>query len=1440
MPSKFSTLLSLSLVCLLFCQASAQDFSNKGKDFWVGYGYHVRYVSGNPINGQEMVLYFATDAITNVRVEIPALGYVQNYNIPANTIFTTNPLPKSGSQDARLTAEGVSNKGVHIVADRAIVAYAHIYNGSVSGATLLFPTNTLGKEYFSINYEQKSNEGASNCFFYAVATDTGTTTIEVIPTANTQGMIAGNTYTFNLTQGQVFNAMGTLSGNNGVDLTGTKIRSISSGTGGCKRIAVFSGSGKIYINCATGQPSSADNYMVQAFPKEAWGKYYLTVPTQNFANNFYRIAVSDPTTVVKLNGTVLGGLVNNFYYQLGPLNSANLIEADKPIMVAQYISTQGACGNGNNGDPEVIYLSPVEQNIDKVVLNSTPNFAISQHFINVVIPNRGTGVSSFRIDGNVPSASFVTHPQSPNYSYLQLPVGAGQHIIQSDSGFNAVAYGYGPAESYGYNAGANIKDLYQFVSVQNQYATVDFPAACKSSPFYFSITFPYQPTQIKWSFNGLFTDVTQTAPVFDSSWTVNGKTLYRYKIATPYTINNIGTYPIKVIAQNPTPEGCSGEQEIIYDLQVFERPVANFSFINNGCVTDNVSFTDISNTGGRPAIRYSWNFDDGATATTKNTSHLFTTPGTYNVKFSVITDIGCLSDTISKPITLILPPVAKFGVSSPTCISKAITFTDSSLIVGGVITKWIWNFGDGSAQVVANNNSPQVRTYTTAGSFNVTLQVETATGCASTVFTKTITISANPVVGFNFGNACLPVGLMQFTNTSTIAGGNTAGLLYQWNFDDGGMSNATSPAHNYAAAGPYNVKLIVTSATGCTDSITRPVNTIFAQPVAAFSVPAQICLGDSIAFTENSTAPNSTVVDWQWNFGDGNTSTQQRPTHTYSAAGTYYVTLQVFSNEQCVSTVATDTVLVNSLPLANFSVAGPICETKTIGFVNAATSASGNIIQWIWNFADGSPTVIAATGVTQSHIFDSARTYNTSLQVLTDRGCTSLVVVKPTIVHPQPRPGFILPDNCLSDPFSQFTDTSSITDGSQASFTYLWNFGDGNATAANPNTSSQKNPRHKYSVTGLYDVKLTVTSNNGCVADTTQQLSVNGTLPQSGFVVNGGNQHCSNKSISITNNSGVDVGNIVRLEIFWDYANDITNKTTLIRPAPGVVIPHTYPEFFTPFSTTKDVRVVAYSGDNCFNTTQQTIILMASPQIQFDTIPPVCADRSPFTITQASVVNLLPGNGVYSGAGISGNNLFNPAVAGVGRHLIRYTFTGTNGCTNFKEMHVVVFPVPTVTAGADKFVLEGGNVQLNGLATGSGLNYLWTPNVALSNPTIAQPMASPADDVTYTLRVTSANGCTAADDVFVKVLKAPSIPNVFSPNGDGVNDRWEIKHLESYPGVTVEIYNRYGQAVFVSKGYGKAWDGTYKGAALPAGTYYYIINPKNGRKQVAGFVDIIR
>jgi PKD repeat protein len=830
----------------------------------------------------------------------------------------------------------------------------------------------------------------------------------------------------------------------------------------------------------------------------------------------------------------------------------------------------------------------------------------------------------------VPASSWVSHPGDAAYSYLDLNnVSQGYHKLSSDSGFNAIAYGYAQAESYGYSAGANVKDLYQFVSVQNQYATVSFPAACRNSPFFFSMTFPYEPTQIKWIFNGLFPDVTIDAPVYDSSWVVNGKRLFRYKLTTPYTITTTGTFPIKVVAQNPTGDGCSGEQEINYDLQVFERPVADFNFVATGCVSDSVHFSDNANTNGRPAIMWSWDFADGGASDIKNPAHLYMAAGSYAVKYSVVTDIGCLSDTASKTIIVNDPPVAKFGIALPSCINKAISFSDSSSVPSGTITKWYWNFGDGSPQVIASSAAPQSHTYATTGTFSVTLKVESAGGCQSLVYTKTVTISPNPLASFSFGNACLPGGLMQFTSNSSISDGTQGQFAYQWTFSDGGTSTDANPTHNYSSTGPFTAALLVTSNNGCTDDSVQTITTIYAQPLASFTAAAEVCFGTVVNFSDQTSTPGSSAVQWQWDFGDGNSANSQNPTHNYSVAGTYPVTLTVTSAVGCVSTLATKTVVVNALPAADFNFSVPNCMAKDITLTDASVPVSGVLTKWTWDLGDGT-NLVRNTNAPFTHSYATAGTYTITLKVETDKGCVSTVKSKAVTIHVLPVAGFVLPDNCINDPFVQFTDASSISDGTQSQFSYLWDFGDPDANGANPNTSTAANPRHQYTAVGTYNVTMTVTSAAGCTATLMQPFTINGAVPQSAFSINNGNQQCSNTAVSITNSSSVDFGRLVKLEVYWDYSNDPTAKTTVNLPQAGAVYSHSYPEFFSPATKTYQVRVVAYSGDNCLSSSSQTLTLKATPEIVFSAIPGVCSDVAPFQITAADVINGMTGDKIYS------------------------------------------------------------------------------------------------------------------------------------------------------------------------------------------------------------------
>jgi gliding motility-associated-like protein len=170
-----------------------------------------------------------------------------------------------------------------------------------------------------------------------------------------------------------------------------------------------------------------------------------------------------------------------------------------------------------------------------------------------------------------------------------------------------------------------------------------------------------------------------------------------------------------------------------------------------------------------------------------------------------------------------------------------------------------------------------------------------------------------------------------------------------------------------------------------------------------------------------------------------------------------------------------------------------------------------------------------------------------------------------------------------------------------------------------------------------------------------------------------------------------------------------------------------------------------------------------------------------------------------------------------------------------------VYPLPTVAAGGNKTINEGSSTVLNATDTGDIADITWSPPTGLSSSKVLNPVASPATTTTFTITVTTTTGCTATDSATIKVVIPPIvIPNTFTPNGDGINDTWDIKYLSYYPNCSVQVFTRWGQNIYTSTGYPTPWNGDYHNIPLPIGTYYYIINLENNSLLLSGFVMIIR
>jgi len=510
--------------------------------------------------------------------------------------------------------------------------------------------------------------------------------------------------------------------------------------------------------------------------------------------------------------------------------------------------------------------------------------------------------------------------------------------------------------------------------------------------------------------------------------------------------------------------------------------------------------------------------------------------------------------------------------------------------------------------------------------------------------------------------------------------------------------------------------------------------------------------------------------------------------------------------------------------------------------VQLGTANNANYV-YSWEPTQGlSNAAISNPSIQLDNITDStlSNKYYVKTAFANNPGCYSVDSVMVT-VHPAPKINFITPVICLNDAIAQFTDSTYSKEASAYPFAYQWNFDDAaNAGSSNPNTSPLQNPSHKYNKAAVYNVSLKVTAANACTGSLVKPFTVNGAVPKPGFTVLHPALLCSNDSVEIQDNSTVDFGSITKVEIFWDAINEPAISVVDNQPYAGKIYTHLYVRFQQPQNKSYLIRYLSYSGTACVHEISKTITLLASPDVSFTAIPSICSNALPRQIIEAKETGNMPGQFYYSGIGVSTTGLFNPQVSGVGGFNIQYKYVANNGCTDSALQTITVWPFPQVNAGPQLFVLEGSGAIINATASGTQLSYLWTPPVYLDNDTLLTPTTTPKQDTRYYVTATDIHSCSNTDSVFVKVLFVPQVPNAFTPNGDNINDTWIIKYLYDYPECIVRVFSRSGQQVFQSVGYSKPWDGTLNGTPLPIGTYYYIIEPKRGRKVISGSVTIIR
>lgn len=581
------------------------------------------------------------------------------------------------------------------------------------------------------------------------------------------------------------------------------------------------------------------------------------------------------------------------------------------------------------------------------------------------------------------------------------------------------------------------------------------------------ITSKQNPSNLELT-TGLICSATTTGFTFPA--TVAGRTISDYnwnfgngvtsKLQNPFVkFDSPGNFAISLFIQ--TNEGCS--YTINKNIVVNETPKAKFNSTID-CTKDSVFFINTSTLSSGTITTNSWNFGDQSSASTKNTRHNYVVSGTYTVSLNVSSALGCSN---KKDTTIVInKPNTDFATDGG-CAGNSVSFFDSTKIVTGTLTKWTWDFGDGTTSSLQNPS----HIFSTPGTYVVKLIARNSFGCNG-IRTKEIVVNDKPNVQFTAdkisGCAPLSVGFDNLTTTEPSS-------AYFWDFGDGEISYSKTPSHLFEKEGVFTVKQIVTTPGGCSDTLVRTgYITVLSSPKVNFSYSAG-CVNTTISFQDSTKMTVGTITGWDWDFGDGQVSTTKNPKHIYKNTGSYAVHLNVTNSLGCSGNFVKQ-VFINEKPIAQFStpdLGG--CAPFLASFVNQSTTA--NLSSYFWRFGDDS----TSTETNPSHNYLKSKAYTVSLVVTAPGGCSDSISKNAYInVSNAIQVAFNDSIHCSGLP-TMFTDKSTISSGTITSWD--WNFGNGNF-------SNLQNPSYVYITPGTYTVTLNVATNEGCSSTLTKQLIV--------------------------------------------------------------------------------------------------------------------------------------------------------------------------------------------------------------------------------------------------------------------------------------------------------------------------------------------------------------
>ena len=1288
--------------------------------------------------------------------------------------------------------EKISSYVAHITSDSDISVFYAIQNDSfkkyrTKGAAAILNTNSIpyGTEYMvTTNKEYKK----FNCMggpvdFVApqmiILGIAPLSRIEFIPIAASpvsNDRILKPFY-IELKRGETYSYVGKRS-----DLSGTIVRAKDS----LSRFSVFAGdhlSGSSLPDSTGAICSSGDDYGIeQMIPSTSWGKSYTALPFRELFSGYYlKTIASQGNTRVYVNGiynrTLREG--QHFTYNV-TTQKVTRISADKPIFVSQFLKG-GACINHSLpkfklGDYEQLNLTADTFSTTRGHISTLSKFdfwygdtfVIPENYVNIICKTSDTA-SIFLNNKKIKNIEWKQSAVIPGKSYAQIYLDSGTHSLKSANPFNYYVYGYGDRIAHAYQGNSNTQ------TVNNNFV---YDMGCKLD----SVKFQALNTKDYFNFSWRLGDgsPTLTGPrvkhkYVDTGW-MNTVLYFQHKSNNRYDSITKRVY----IAQ-------AGPSDILVDdNKVFVKDTLVCGKLDLNVYVNNFSYDDA----------YLWS--DNGTAYYKN----FKLPGQHSI---IIRETNTCKSFDTIRLSTRPKPTAVFNsTDTGFCENegRAVTFFNKSYAVDTIV-KNIWDFG---VLDFENNDTVLTNNFNKAGQYLVKLRVTSKYGCWHDTFQQ-FTIYPSPHPKFDVVNldSCFNSNQVTFINRTVFD--TTLFQWYKWYFSEGYVISRSNPVgpRKYNAPGKYTANLIYSYNNGCFDTAKANI-TIYENPKADFKLfnPTP-CFGDSVRFVNLSTSAYSPLT-YKWQFGDSKESVIKQPRHLYAGKGQYAVKLVSHSPQNCKDSIIKN-IFLNAGIRADFKIDDTLqCfDQHTFKLSNASVSDSGKLVSSKWTFSDGSYRTMVDS---VDKKFSNPGSYSMQLKVANSSGCIDSISKKLRVAN-NPKGSIAVNKASQCENLQNFNFTFTPKPPFVGIKNYDWYYGnDSSKGSANLNNI-------QFAPIGLYQVRVKTKTIDGCEATSLRTISVNPS-PVAKFNIPSKTQCFSGHAFQLLNQSSISQGKIKNYA--WNFGDG--NTSTLQNP--------TAKNFSKVGQYLIELRVESDSA--CVSTDTTRVYLVPKANIQIAAIPNVCLNDSSVFKANFNGGKFVSLRWEFGDANSSTATSPKHVYSKAGSYPIRLITSSGQNCidTTLAASNALVWNLPTVdfkttyTDGKNKNTLAKFS-NTSRVSKTQDWNFESFGKSQLKDTTL-----NIKDSVTIkaTLRISDYNGCynSKTEYLFIAGPFIAFIPNVFTPNGDGINEGFGSKGIQFTREYKFTIYNRWGEIVFYTEDPNETWDGQYQNKLCPIGVYIYKID----------------